>query len=174
MHFKIKMKKLLGLKFAIILLIISTQTFAQESKRERGRGVYMELFGNGLGYSFNYDQRFDKRFDGLGFKGGISYFAFNGSSVAAFPFGLNYLLGKDGKYFEMGLGATYLRFADSSNTFSVGNERTIGDGLAGNMIFGYRREPEEGGFLFRASMTPLFGQGTFFPFWFGISLGYAF
>ncbi len=168
------MKKLLGLKFAIFLLIMSTQTFAQESTRERGRGVFVEILGNGLIGSINYDQRFEKRFDGLGFKGGISYFAFNGSSVAAAPFGLNYLLGKNGKYFEVGLGATYLRFADSSNTFSVGNERTIGDGLVGNMIFGYRREPVDGGFLFRASMTPVFGSGTFLPFYFGLSLGYAF
>jgi hypothetical protein len=168
------MKSLFTFTVILLLLSVSTISFAQENTRERGRGVFVEILGNGLIGSINYDQRFDKRFDGLGFKGGISYFAFNGSSVAAFPFGLNYLLGKDGKYFEMGLGATYLRFADSSNTFSVGNERTIGDGLAGNMIFGYRREPVDGGFLFRASMTPIFGSGTFFPFYFGISLGYAF
>jgi hypothetical protein len=168
------MKKLLGLKLALLLLIMSSESFAQESTRERGRGVYMELLGNGLVYSFNYDQRFEKRFDGLGFKAGLSYFAVEGSSFTTVPVGLNYLLGKNGKYFEMGAGATIVRAADNTNTFSVGDSRTVGTGAIGHMVFGYRREPVDGGFLFRASMTPLFGQGTFFPFWFGISLGYAF
>jgi hypothetical protein len=174
MHFNITMKSLFTFTVILLLLSVSTISFAQENTRERGRGVYMELFGNGLGYSFNYDQRFDKRFDGLGFKAGLSYFAIDGNSVATLPVGLNYLLGKNGKYFEMGAGATFLRAEDSTNAFAVGDSRSVGTGTVGHMIFGYRREPEEGGFLFRASMTPLFGQGTFFPFWFGISLGYAF
>jgi len=174
MHSRKIMKLSVGLAFAVLLLFLSVNVQAQENSRERGRGVFVEILGNGLIGSINYDQRFEKRFDGLGFKGGISYFAFNGSSVAAFPFGLYYLLGKDGKYFEVGLGGTYLRFADRSNTFSVGDERTFGSGIAGNMVFGYRREPVDGGFLFRASMTPIFGSGTFLPFYFGISLGYAF
>lgn len=168
------MKSLFTFTVILLLLSVSTISFAQENTRKRGRGVYMELFGNGLGYSFNYDQRFDKRFDGLGFKAGLSYFAIDGNSVATLPVGLNYLLGKNGKYFEMGAGATFLRAEDSTNAFAVGDSRSVGTGTVGHMIFGYRREPEEGGFLFRASMTPLFGQGTFFPFWFGISLGYAF
>lgn len=174
MHFNIIMKSLFTFTVILLLLSVSTISFAQENTRERGRGVFVELFGNGLGYSFNYDQRFDKRFDGLGFKAGLSYFAIDGNSVATLPVGLNYLLGKNGKYFEMGAGATFLRAEDSTNAFAVGDSRSVGTGTVGHMIFGYRREPEEGGFLFRASMTPLFGQGTFFPFWFGISLGYAF
>lgn len=174
MHFNITMKSLFTFTVILLLLSVSTISFAQENTRERGRGVFVELFGNGLGYSFNYDQRFDKRFDGLGFKAGLSYFAIDGNSVATLPVGLNYLLGKNGKYFEMGAGATFLRAEDSTNAFAVGDSRSVGTGTVGHMIFGYRREPEEGGFLFRASMTPLFGQGTFFPFWFGISLGYAF
>ncbi|MHA7128474.1 hypothetical protein [Algoriphagus namhaensis] len=142
--------------------------------RERGRGVYVELFGNGLFYSVNYDQRFDRRLDGLGYKVGISYLAVDGVAVATVPFGLNYLLGKDGKYFEMGLGGTYLAGVDRTNTFASSDERNFGDGMIGTMTFGYRREPTDGGFLFRASMTPVFGSGTFWPLFFGVSFGYAF
>lgn len=54
----------------------------------------MEVLGNRISYSFNYDQRFQNRLDGLGFKVEGSYFAIDSTSVATFPFGLNYLLGK--------------------------------------------------------------------------------
>ena len=94
--------------------------------------------------------------------------------LATFPLGLNSLLGKNGKYFEMGLGGTYLAGADRSNTFFSGDSRTTGDGFVGNLILGYRSEPQDGGFLFRASVTPMFGSGFFWPFYAGFSFGYAF
>ncbi|WP_237563127.1 hypothetical protein [Algoriphagus kandeliae] len=159
-----------------ILVFLGLQFFAQaqSSEREKGRGVYVELFGNGITYSFNYDQRFSNRFDGLGFKAGVSYFAIDGSSLTTLPLGLNYLLGKEGKYFEVGMGGTYLRGADKNNNFTVGDSRTVGDGFVGTMVFGYRREPVDGGFLFRASLTPVFTSEFFWPLSIGISFGYAF
>lgn len=165
-------------KFVVVFLFLSlighSASYAQQTEREQGRGVYFELFGSGLTYSINYDQRFEKRFDGLGFKAGLSYIGVDGTSVATFPLGLNYLLGKNGKYFEMGLGGTYLAGADRSNTFFTGDGRTTGDGFVGNLILGYRSEPQDGGFLFRASVTPMFGSGFFWPFYAGFSFGYAF
>lgn len=162
------------LLFFLILLGFQFAIQAQSSEREKGRGVYMELFGNGITYSFNYDQRFANRFDGLGFKAGVSYFAIDGSSLMTLPLGLNYLLGKEGKYFEVGMGGTYLRGADKANNFTVGDSRSVGDGFVGNMVFGYRREPVDGGFLFRVSMTPVFTSDFFWPLAVGISFGYAF
>ena len=177
----VKKKIMIKISFALTCLMILSfsftsyaQQYSDDLSRQKGRAVYLEVLGNGIGYSFNYDQRFQNRFDGLGFKAGASYFALNGTSVATFPFGLNYLLGKEGKYFEMGLGGTYLLASDRSNTFSSGSDRTFGDGITGNMIFGYRSEPVDGGFLFRASVTPFFGNGIFWPLFFGISVGYAF
>jgi hypothetical protein len=162
-----------------LLILISFNSFSQELKeadfaRTKSRAVYVELLGNGLGYSFNYDQRFKNRLDGLGFKAGASYFALAGASAATFPVGVNYLLGKRGKYFELGLGATYLFAADRSNNFSPVNNQAFADGITGNMILGYRSEPEDGGFLFRASITPFFGNGIFWPLFAGVSFGYAF
>lgn len=159
---------------SIGLTLWSQLASAQIEERERGRGVYAEIFGNGLLYSFNYDQRFEKRLDGLGYKVGLSFLSVEGTGAATFPFGLNYLLGKNGKYFELGLGGTYVVGFDNTNTFASSDDRNFGDGIAGNMIIGYRSEPVDGGFLFRAALTPFFGSGTFWPLYAGVSFGYAF
>lgn len=171
------MKKILTAIFLGFVMVypLFGQDFPDEVvPREKGRAVYAEIFGNGLTYSFNYDQRFSNRLDGLGFRAGISYIAVDGSSVSTIPLGLNYLLGKNGKYFELGAGATYAIGVDGSNTFASGSDNTVGDGFIGTMTIGYRREPEDGGFLFRASLTPVFGYGIFWPLFAGISFGYAF
>jgi hypothetical protein len=169
------------MKYLISLfLIVSISTFAQSQtfsdsyERTKGRAVYMEVLGNGFGYSLNYDQRFQERFDGLGFKAGGSYFGVDGVSVATFPIGINYLLGGQGKYFEMGLGSTYILASGKTNIPGIGKDRTSGNLFLGNMIFGYRSEPVDGGFLFRASFTPFFGYGIFWPLYGGLSVGYAF
>lgn len=161
---------------SVLGFMYSGYSYAQEAgePRSQGKGVYMELLGNGITYSFNYDQRFKKQLDGLGYKVGVSHISIDGVSIQTVPVGLNYLLGKRGKYFEMGLGATYIRGADRSNNFSVGNNRTVGSGLIGTMTIGYRREPEDGGFLFRAGLTPVFSGSFFWPFSVGVSFGYAF
>ncbi len=159
----------------IFLFLLAGSALAQDkTERVKGRGVYAELFGNGILYSFNYDQRFEQRLDGLGFRVGASYVAVDGDGVATFPVGLNYLLGKNGKYFELGVGGTYGIGFDSSNTFASGDDRTTDDEFIGTMTIGYRREPTDGGFLFRVALTPFFGNGVFWPFFAGVSFGYAF
>lgn len=169
------MKYLLTLILLLSLsFVVKSQNYSNEFGRTRGRAVYMEVLGNGFGYSLNYDQRFQNRFDGLGFKAGGSYLGVDGVSVATFPLGINYLLGSEGKYFEMGLGTTYIRASGEVNIPRIGKESTSGDLLVGNMIFGYRSEPVDGGFVFRASITPFFGYGIFWPIYGGLSIGYAF
>ncbi len=160
--------------FLIILIFISFSALGQEEIRNKSRAAYVEIFGNGLTYSLNYDARFGKAFDGLGFKAGVSYIAIDGQAVATIPFGLNYLLGKNGKYLELGAGGTYGIGYDSTNTFQVNDDRNTEDQWFGTLTFGYRREPKEGGFLFRVALTPIITQGVFWPFYGGVSFGYAF
>ena len=69
--------------------------------------VYFELGGAGIIYSFNYDGRFSKYENGLGFRVGIGGASVNGEGYFAVPFQINYLAGARGKYLEAGLGATY-------------------------------------------------------------------
>lgn len=164
-----KIKYIMALNVALMFpMLVGAQTSDPNS------AVFMEILGNGLVYSFNYDTRFTPKQDGLGGRAGISYLAIDGASVATVPLVMNYLLGKNGKYFEIGLGATYVAAADRTNTNSRANPINRADGWLGTMSFGYRSQPVDGGFLFRAGVTPLFGSGSFWPFYPQISFGYAF
>lgn len=156
------MKKL----FFTALLFTSLITTAKA--QQAAKSIYFELGGPGFA-SFNYDTRFSKKEDGLGARVGVSYFNIDGDGLGFFPFGLNYLLGKDNRnYFEIGAGATILTakeeiFNNNKNTSTFGY-----------LQFGYRLQPKKGGFLFRADITPVFGNGFFIPYYAGISLGYKF
>jgi hypothetical protein len=44
----------------------------------------------------------------------------------------------------------------------------------GHLNFGYRLQPKEGGFFFRAAINPVFGKDFFFPYYGGIGFGYKF
>jgi len=44
----------------------------------------------------------------------------------------------------------------------------------GHAYFGYRLQPKNGGFLFRAGITPIFTKDGFVPYRAGISFGYKF
>ena len=69
--------------------------------------MYAEVFGSGLVMSFTYDQRFSDSPVGLGFRVGVGGMAIGEFANITIPIGLNYLAGKEGKYFEAGIGATY-------------------------------------------------------------------
>jgi hypothetical protein len=142
---------------------------AQSSGTSTGKtaqSFYFELGGPGIA-SFNFDSRFGPRQDGLGGRIGFGGYSVDGEGVVFIPVGLNYLLGKDGRhYFEIGGGATPVFGNDEADgTFSE---------LFGHLIFGYRLQPESGGFTFRAFVCPIFGNGNFIPYYAGVSFGYKF
>jgi hypothetical protein len=132
--------------------------------------VYFELGGAGVIYSFNYDGRFGKYENGLGFRVGIGGASVEGDGYIAVPVQINYLAGTKGKYIEIGGGATY---APGLNLFDDLNDRNI----YGTMSIGFRKQPVgKKGFTFRAAFMPLIGfdaGGSFLPFA-GVSWGYRF
>ncbi len=146
--------------------------------------VYFELFGNGIIYSLNYDTRFSKRHDGLGGRVGIGFFAQNGDNFFSAPVVLNYLAGKKGKYFEVGAGISYYSVKTSGSFIFVDNNNPGGsynnsnssslNGVYGTMTFGYRSQPEDGGFCFRAGVSPIITSNSFAPYWPYFSFGYTF
>ncbi|MDX1938444.1 MAG: hypothetical protein SFU21_15090 [Flavihumibacter sp.] len=155
------MKKLL-LSLAFITALHSLGT-AQSAK-----SVYAELGGPGLA-SFNFDTRFTGKEDGIGGRIGFGGFAIDGSGILFLPIGVNYLMGKDQKnYFELGAGVTPV-FATGDIT-NDGNFSTT----FGHLLIGYRLQPKDGGFTFRAFISPVFGQGAFVPYYGGVSFGYKF
>jgi hypothetical protein len=137
---------------------------------KRAQNIFIELAGQGLLFTANYDTRFDKRRDGLGARAGIGFVAADGNSLLTVPLSLNYLLGKGNKFFELGLGATYIGLKGNQDGFFDDNESNI----IGTMAFMYRYQPEYRGFSFRGGLTPVFNSDFFMPYYFGLSLGYTF
>jgi hypothetical protein len=158
------------MKKIIIMFFVLMCTLPTVKIQAQAKAVFFELGGPGLA-SFNYDMRFTKSENGIGGRIGFGGFSIGTGvdrATAIFvPLGINYLLGKDEKhYFELGGGATIV----STNDGSGG---TFGSTF-GHINFGYRLQPKDGGFFFRAAINPVFGKGFFIPYYAGLGFGYKF
>jgi len=133
---------------------------------QSAQSVYFELGGPGIA-SFNYDTRFSGREGGIGGRIGVGGYSIDGNGIVFVPVGINYLLGKDTRhYFEIGGGVTpVFGTDDGEGPFSE---------LFAHLIFGYRLQPLDGGFTFRAFICPIYGNGDFIPYYAGLSFGYKF
>lgn len=163
-------------KLGSLLLFSLVISFASQAQTA-AKSVYAELGGPGV-VSFNFDTRFTKSDKGIGGRIGVGGFTFkdwfdDGKTTVIFvPIGINYLLGKDGKnYFEMGASITP---TFTSYTGSSSSEDETFSTTFGNLLFGYRLQPKNGGFTFRGFISPLISREGFIPYYGGISLGYAF
>lgn len=148
----------------------NSRTSLPSGDQSRAQNVFVEIGGQGLLFTANYDTRFSNRRDGLGGRAGIGYISIDGDNITTIPFGLNYLLGSNKHFFEVGLGATVI--ATSGNDFTLFDEES--SNLLGTMSFSYRLQPVNSGFAFRAGLTPIFGKNFFIPYFAGLSLGYTF
>lgn len=149
----------------------TNNSFQQLTEEPRNmKAVYFEIFGNSFAYSFNFDIRFTRSDRGLGGRIGIGYTDLpDRDSLLTAPIMINYLLGKNGKYFEIGGG---LVISKGNQIFDkLGKENDI---LFGTLVFAFRLQPVNDGFFFKVGLTPVFGSESFIPYWFGLSLGYAF
>jgi hypothetical protein len=156
----------------IILLSTVFFMFSLISRAQPAMSVYAELGGPGLA-SINFDTRFTNSEAGFGGRVGVGGFSIRddfsdeSSGVIFVPVGINYLLGKDQKnYFELGAGVTPV--------FGTGSVDGNFSGTFGHVILGYRLQPKDGGFTFRAFICPVFGNGFFIPYYAGLSFGYKF
>ncbi|MEO6682713.1 MAG: hypothetical protein ABIN48_07780 [Ginsengibacter sp.] len=155
-------------------LMIFSLLFCFNLSAQHAETVYVELGGPGL-ISANFDMRFSKQNTGLGGRIGIGGFSLNNDydgrvSLLTIPVGLNYLLGKDGKnFFELGAGFTYLNVGSRYDS-----ENSTLQASFGNLTFGYRLAPANGGFVFKAQITPVFNKYGFMPYYGGIGFGYKF
>jgi hypothetical protein len=144
---------------------------AEEISPTARNAFYIELLGNGLLYSINYDRLLTDQISGR--VGLMVIGAASDSSAAAViaaPIMANYLFGRGNSHFETGIGVTLMSGA-------VDNVGEIDDegfsGAVGTATLGYRYQRPGGGFVFRAGLTPFFGRGGILP-WFGLSFGYGF
>ncbi len=148
----------------IFLVALTNDLLAQHSK-----SLYLELGGNALFYSINYDTRFAHKQDGIGAKIGVSLYR---SEAIAIPFHLNYIIGKNNHGLELGAGVyAFHRFINGPDNI-----------LFPSGVVAYRYQPLKKHFTFRAGWTPTFAKssGGHFDFailgwyWPGISFGYKF
>ncbi|MGY6742951.1 MAG: hypothetical protein ACXIUQ_09470 [Cecembia sp.] len=178
------MKKLLIL-FCFVFLV----QFSVLAQVPGSQSVYVELGGAGLAYSFNYDFRFDKNdINSWGMRLGAGGWATNWGNrerLLTMPFQLNKLFGSQKHFFELGGGATFVYYRDQWNNSWSGETILYKDfdfilntgdtpAFMGTLNFGYRRIPVDGGFTFKANLTPIFNQNGFWPLWVGVGFGYAF
>ena len=85
------------------------------------------------------------------------------------------MLGKDDKhFFELGAGATIVSQKERNTFYDPNSNDSKFNSTFGHIYLGYRIQPKEGGFLFRAGLAPVFGKGFFFPYLPAVSFGYAF
>jgi|LFIK01.1.fsa_nt_gi hypothetical protein len=131
--------------------------------------VYGELLGTGLLYSLNYEYRFHPD---ISARVGIMHAGAFDATWTNIPIMAKYLIG-DSHNLELGAGVQYMGISfdgegTEDDTFGIG-----GSTIAGAAAIGYRYQSNDGGMIFRATMTPLIGDfGTIT--WGGLSVGYSF
>jgi hypothetical protein len=156
--------------FVSLLATIPIISFAQH----RGKGVYAELGGQSIVLSVNYDTRLLQSNKGFGMRAGVGTVFDPYSFGFTVPVGLNYLLGKDRNFLELGVGATYVHFQDKNQDswFNFRKENFV----ATNTWVGYRYQPPQKGVTFRAGICPFFTDLNLPPvasssIWAGVSFG---
>lgn len=185
----------------ILLLVFLPMLGFSQGESPATQSVYVELGGAGLPYSFNYDFRFDKtKVDSWGMRLGAGGYALSGgTSFFSIPVQFTKLYGKNGHYFEAGGGFTFMTFKDNREPYCISgtydpntgvytcnqysSSREVYDfileiegspNVMGTLNFGYRRMPVDGGFMWRANLSPIFNGNGFWPLWVGVGIGYAF
>ncbi len=156
-------------------------------RQTKNKYVYAEALGSAGLYSLNYDFRFNEnRRDGWGLRSGFSYLnltTYNYSGdvlnyrVLLLPLQVNYLFGKQKRFFEVGLGATYIIKSRQGTLMAPEYEYTIKylgrriPNVLGTMSLGYRRLPVKGKIMWGISATPLIGNSFTLPN-IGFKIGY--
>lgn len=156
---------------AMMALAPST-TNAQFAKN----AAYVELLGNGLFYTVNYERFFGPE---LSARGGLMVFSVseteNGTetsgTVNVVPLTANYFLG-DSHRLELGAGPVLFRLSASVDTPGL-SDSDSGVAFFGTATVGYRYQSPGGGFLFRIGLTPIISGDGVAP-WGGLSVGWAF
>lgn len=165
--------------FALCLL----PAFAAPSRAdEAANTIHFELLGNGILYSINYDRLFTHHFSG---RVGWMYLSGDATSddptdpkvtvsMNLIPVTVSYLGGPGDHRLEVGGGPV---LAYLSADVDDGVQGVSASGLASIVgMLGYRFQPMDGGFNFRAVFTPhlvIDAEEPLLP-WGGLSLGYTF
>jgi hypothetical protein len=177
------MKPLLFVFFTFISAIAFSQTDTvrlreiQQSKHKiitdrPPQAVYFLIGGSGPILSVNYDRRFSKRVNGLGFAAGIGYYSLLGINIFSVPVSLNCLIGRSTHFIEVAGGTTFV--SATSDLFNDNGDPETASGFIYHLNAGSRYQPTTGGLFIRAGVSPLFdGDGQHFTSYY-VGVGYNF
>lgn len=165
-----------GLTAAVLLAGVSSQVQAQSGSNT----IFLELGGNGLLYSINYERVLPSD---VSLRAGFSYMSVSASGGGAsanvnwvtIPLTFSYLgIGGGSAKLELGGGAAFTRISGASST-GFGDEIEAGVFVPlASFIAGLRIAPPGGGFNFKLAFTPFWHPDTdFFP-WAGLAFGIGF
>lgn len=173
------------------LTIANLNLFAQADSSIAKNSIYVELYGNGMIGSVNYDRLFFIKKNKFSFRVGVLYLPVSGESLYNIPIEVNYLKGEK-KHLEFGFGLSYANgFYSSNSDVSVGSDFTYKEEYSRALYLflkpiGYRFQKREGGVFFKASGLILYKayelnenyiqpdyEIILSPF-FGLSVGYTF
>ncbi len=168
------MKKIIVWLF-LIFLIFSSILNAQENNNYTKNCIYLELLGQGILGSVNYEYRFSPNWSGrVGFTTESIFIPIGlDIDITGSPIMINFLTGHASHHFEMGLGvfAAWVKGDDFWGMKMDTDEEFMPLYTA---TIGYRHQPRTTGFIYKLGFTPLFngdGEGSI---WAGLSLGYTF
>ena len=161
------------LLMTLLLVLVTAAASAQQPPRN---AAYLEIGGNGVLPTVNYERRFTDHWAGrIGFSVITSQEADEEDDdvTYAFPVMANFISHPaSNHHFEAGGGLLFV----------VGDEQEFAPGgddedeqisnVALTALAGYRYQRPGRGFVFRAGLTPFFVDGDFAPFA-GISFGYG-
>ena len=155
---------------ASVTLILSSG-FAQTNT------VYLELFGNAVLGSINYDRMVT---DNVSVRVGYGSISLDDRdpglkakiSITPIPITANYLMGSGNHKLEIGAGILYI-MVDGNVDLGGVSLAASGSVIATTGVLGYRYHRDTGGFSFRATVAPIMLEGEMLTMP-GLSLGYTF
>lgn len=139
------------LYFISIFILLSFLTEAQSHVKN----VYAELGAPGF-LSANYDMRLSDSNKGLGFRVGVGTIFDVYTFGVTVPVGINYLIGMEKHFLELGAGVSYVYLprVNQDQPFNFRKESF----LASYVFAGYRYQPSQKKFTFRAGLCKLFND----------------
>jgi hypothetical protein len=158
------MKKL---KFILYFLLFFSIHLSAQNLNSVSNSVYLELGGNGLLGTINYEREIISNFN---IRLGMSAFPnggghSNSESLSDWAFGplimVNYL---------------YRISKESSSGYALGTGILLigAEKVYPSFLFGYRYSPIDGGITFQIAITPIIDLEHQFDLWAGVSIGYRF
>ena len=170
---EIDMKKIILLSKILLgwLILFQCSTAGQTSTTNfKQNQLYLELAGNGLIYSINYERFLSEDFTirgGFGITPGLIFIE---GTFIHIPVTASYLIGSKTSKLELGLGATYFAGEDTEIFGLDAGDQSL---MFLTGIIGYRYT-SPAGFVFRVFFTPLYSsesEPNFNPYG-GLSFGF--